>query len=80
MLSAILLAMLISGCASLSGGSPAFRSIPPLTVPPQSGNCEVGHVPTRCTVMLQEDYQAIVLWMKASCLAHGGTKQDCQAE
>ena len=76
----ILLALLLSACATAPAGSKAFRQLPILQAEPIRGLCRVASEPKPCVAVLEVDWQALVIWAKGSCLAHGGTREACQAE
>ena len=46
---------------------------------PQRGACNIGSKLQGCVLMLDRDFERLVIALKACCLAVGGTAADCQA-
>ncbi len=84
MLSGILLALLICGCARAPASSTYKVQIPALTRAPKQHTCGVQDKITNertgvsCTTLLTADYQQLVIELKTACLAAGGTDEECQ--
>lgn len=76
----ILVGLLSFGCATVPQGSMAFRQLPILQAEPIRGLCRLGGELRPCVAVLEADWQALIIWGKAACLAHGGTKATCQAD
>ena len=74
-----LTAVLISGCSPGLQKSSYVPTIPILQARPLKIACDLGSTTDQCTCLTTSDYQQIVRKLKASCLALGGTEQDCQA-
>ena len=82
----ILLALLVSGCATGPQTSSYQITIPTLTLTPKSHICWTRDRVTgqrdavNCVTLLEEDYVAIVTELKAACLALGQDPEQCQAQ
>ena len=72
----------ISAC----GTAPVSRytvEIPMLTVEPIYHECSIrddatgAKEPTECVTLIRSDYRRLIVELKASCLALGGTNEDC---
>lgn len=79
-LAGLLMAALISGCAAGVAPSPYRVTIPVLSAPPRTVPCALGGRADRCLVILEDDYRALIVELKAACLALGGTPEACQTE
>ena len=79
----ILVGLLLSGCATAPGASSYRVTIPSLTISPSYHECWVLHgqavQPMPCVELAEADYQALVIELKAACLALGQTPEECQA-
>lgn len=73
---AILMLLMISGCAPAPAPSPYRVAIPILEARPSDYQMAEG-IWYRC--YRREDAQAIVIELKAACLALGGSPEECQA-
>jgi len=56
--------------------------IPSLKAIPQQYDCEVKGEPVvnGCTALATQDFEAIVVELKAACIALGGERDDCWAD
>lgn len=72
---AILMLLMISGCATAPAPSPYRVTMPVLEARPSDYQMAEGGW-YRC--FRREDAQAIVIELKAACLALGGSPEDCQ--
>ena len=74
----------MAGCMSIqaqmpSQALPRVRAL--LTIKPLETKCRTVQGQTvRCVILLQSDYEAIVIELKRSCLELGGTKKECDAD
>lgn len=60
-------------------GSSQYRvTMPVLTSEPLDVICHVKGTLRGCTMLVTEDYQALVIELKSACLALGGTPNECQ--
>lgn len=72
---AILMLLMISGCETVPGPSPYRVTLPVLEARPTDYQMADG-IWYRC--YQREDAQAIVIELKAACLALGGSPAECQ--
>ena len=72
---AILMGLMISGCAPAPGPSPYRVELPILQARPSDYQMAEG-IWYRC--YRREDAQALVIELKAACLALGGSAEECQ--
>lgn len=80
---AILAGLLVSACAQTPGGSSYRVTIPSLTISPSYHDCWVVRGQAlqteRCVELAEQDYHALVIELKAACLAFGQSPEECQA-
>lgn len=77
-LTLIPLALLCFGCGPvLRAYDPGVR-VPTLREGPAEIPCNNGITVLNCTMLLTEDYEALVIDLKAKCLALGGSPSACQ--
>lgn len=84
-LAAIPVLLLLFGCATgpvvSETSDPFLRTLPVLTEAPLKGMCKRGDiVEVPCVVVLEADWQAMVIYAKSACLALGGTEEACQTK
>ena|SRR3990167_10187992 len=79
-----ILLLVSSGCAQTPGGSSYRVTIPSLTISPSYHDCWVvrgqARQAARCVELAEQDYHALVIELKAACLAFGQTPEECQTE
>mgnify|MGYP001612345998 CR=1 FL=1 len=75
----ILSLLLVSACAPALGPSPYRVTPPQLKSYPLRVECKVDGRPAECVMLLMEDFRAIVIELKAACLALNGSEDACQA-
>ena len=77
-LPALLTVALLSGCATVP--MPSYRvQIPVLTMRPLVGTCQLqSGGQTRCLTLSEKDYRAIVVELKAACLANQQPPEECE--
>lgn len=82
MLCVILLAS--AGCLSPTTRTPSLalpRIENLLSVKPLHGDCVTARgLTVRCVMLLEADYERIVIELKTACLREGGTPERCGAE
>lgn len=66
----------LAGCAGLAS-LPSYRVTIP-DVPVTELGCTVRDQPRECLMLLKGDFEALVIELKAACLALGGDKITCQ--
>ena len=81
---AIPLALLLCGCGTTGSGSSYRVTMPVLSLPPIHHSCWVTDRATgrkeaaQCVTLIEADYLALVIELKAACLALSGTPDQCQ--
>lgn len=80
------LMLFVSACATSSSPYRYKVTLPMLEVEPKVSPChlkdETGTVvPSRpCVTILESDYQALIIELKAACLGVGGSPKECRTE
>lgn len=75
-----LMGALLSGCATRATALKYTIQIPLLGAAPDTVSCRDRRGITKCIVMREDDYRALVRELKAACLANGQSKAECQTE
>ena len=76
----ILSLLFVSACAPALGPSPYRVTLPQPKANPLRVACQVAGEPDECVLLLREDFQALVIELKAACLALNGSEDACQTK
>ena len=74
----IIAAILLTSCGPVVRAYDPGVRVPTLREGPAQIDCHNGVTVLSCTMLLTEDYQALVIDLKAKCLALGGSPSACQ--
>ena len=75
---AVVVILTLAGCGTLAGLSVYRVTLPVLAAPPVERACLVNDAPRICVVVVKEDFEALVVELKAACRALGGSEEECQ--
>ena len=71
--------MLVASCAHVQVPvNSSLSKVPVFEAKPFLKTCTLGEEDRPCVVMLQSDYETLLLWAKAMCHALNGSDEDCQ--
>lgn len=73
----ILTLLLLSACGTPLRESSYRVEMPTLAAPPLHHKCTINDQPTICTCFVKSDAEALIIKLKAACLALGGTEDEC---